>query len=654
MKVLITAVGGMTSREIIMALREWDNIEIYGVDTFEYAIGRCFVDRFAVVSESRSDKRQFVEQIAQCCVKWGINVVVPCSIEDNLALAKYRYIVKSRGVSVMVNAYSDLVLTYDKGMVYEMLSYHMREHAPKYCIVGTRVEFLKAIEQLGYPRKPLIIKPRYDRGGGVYRLDNSQDAFGQKFGMSVLLQFFTQSEVFDEEFIVMESLSEPFYSVYSLCDNGRNLISITHIREWDSISRRYRELAGYDATCEAIANRVIEHYHLGYTNNMEFATSEDGRIVLFDLKAHLGAFSGINKDIGLNFPLLAMKMALGGKVGVIDKNRFKTQRPLIRYFDQVRNGDNTQSNTKAATPITARKTTKCLKALRIMVECVGSLTSGYLIRAIQDAGHIAVGSDISAESYGASICDEFVYMPSVKDKELWEKIESILLEHRIDMVIPSFDEMLLGWAKRKGRYANLGVCVVVSPVESVVSCVDKYAMYEKCQILGIDTPKTRIYTRLGLIKPRYGRGGKGVVVGERQSGYITQEVIKGREWTVDCLFDNRGRVVYIIPRVRIGVRDGKSTGGEVVKHEKIESIVRKMADNLVFVGAINFQFIESEKRLVLLEINPRIAGGMALGIASSENWLGAIVDNFYYDEPLYAKHVRYGMKMYRGYDERYC
>lgn len=67
---------------------------------------------------------------------------------------------------------------------------------------------------------------------------------------------------------------------------------------------------------------------------MELATTDDGRIVLFDLNPRIGASSGIDKDIGFNFPLETLKLAFGDKIKV-DKSKFKTSNTFIRYFDQV-------------------------------------------------------------------------------------------------------------------------------------------------------------------------------------------------------------------------------------------------------------------------------------------------------------------------------
>ena len=81
-------------------------------------------------------------------------------------------------------------------------------------------------------------------------------------------------------------------------------------------------------------------------------------------------------------------------------------------------------------------------------------------------------------------------------------------------------------------------------------------------------------------------------------------------------------------------------------------LVKKMAKQIKLEGPINFQFIEEEDcSLYFLEVNPRIAGGMALGMAASENWINPIIDNFIQGNPIKPKPIKFNLKMMRYYAE---
>lgn len=340
LKVLMTTVGGLTSPDIIKAIREnrEREIELIGVDQFEFAIGRFFVDKFDTVPNSEENELEFINKIEHLVQKYNVDLIIPCGNEDNLALAKNKNAISTK---IMVSDFKDLIRAYDKGEVYQTLSRELPEFAPNFYIVNTYSTFVKAIREIGYPEKKVVIKPTFGRGGrGVYILNGNLDyksVFELKPTGEFPLEFFEKllfnKEKFDD-LIIMECLEAPFYSVYSLCKNGENLISMNHIREWGNASQTFRGLVYHDEYIEKFADKVIKLFNLSYTNNMELATNIDGRIVLFDLNPRIGASSGIDRHIGLNFPDLAINIALGIEVK-IDKGRFKNKKRFIRYFDEV-------------------------------------------------------------------------------------------------------------------------------------------------------------------------------------------------------------------------------------------------------------------------------------------------------------------------------
>jgi carbamoyl-phosphate synthase large subunit len=293
--------------------------------------------------------------------------------------------------------------------------------------------------------------------------------------------------------------------------------------------------------------------------------------------------------------------------------------------------------------------------LRILTEASGSMTSGYLIRAIQEAGHQCVASDVDEDCFGRYLADDFARMPRKDEPDIWRQIESILSDKRIDLVIPSFDETLLGWAERMDRFREQGVHVILSPLESIAICQDKWLTYHFFRDHAIPTPDTSLEQHFPLVKPRCGRGAAGVRIADEpvdMTEMISQELLEGVEYTVDVFCDRNSIPVYIVPRRRINVREGKSTEGIVEYHPEINFWVETICRKLSFTGPVNMQcFILLDGSIKFVEINPRIAGGMALGFAATENWIRLIVDNLIDGLPITPKPVVYGKRMKRYYAE---
>jgi biotin carboxylase len=241
----------------------------------------------------------------------------------------------------MVNDYECLARAFDKGRVYDLLKREVPEVAPGFQIVNNYPDFLKAMRDLGYPDQKVVVKPRFGRGGrGVYVLSGKfdyQTVFQSKPSIEFPLEFFReilQSKDKFDELIVMEYLDNPFYSVYSLSKEGENIISLTHIREWGNASQTFRGLVCYDKEIEAFAAKINKLLGLTFTTNLELATTKEGRIALFDLNPRIGASSGTDRFINLNFPYLALKVLLGEDVSV-NKNDFTTPGRFVRYFDEI-------------------------------------------------------------------------------------------------------------------------------------------------------------------------------------------------------------------------------------------------------------------------------------------------------------------------------
>ena len=292
---------------------------------------------------------------------------------------------------------------------------------------------------------------------------------------------------------------------------------------------------------------------------------------------------------------------------------------------------------------------------RVLTEATGSLTASYLIKSIQAAGHICVGSDIEAHCAGTELADDFVVMPSSANANLWQVVEKILIKKKIDVVIPSLDETLLGWAERKKHFSKLGVHVILSDPASIAICQDKWLTFQFFSENGIPTPITSLTQQHPVVKPRLGRGGAGVRITEEpveMNGLVSQELLVGVEYTIDVFCDRERRPSYIVPRRRMKVKDGKSTEGIVERHKGIESWVRIICERLPFVGPINIQcFLLPDGDIKFVEINPRIAGGMALGFAATENWVDLIVRNLIHGQPLSPGPVLDGLEMRRYYAE---
>lgn len=296
---------------------------------------------------------------------------------------------------------------------------------------------------------------------------------------------------------------------------------------------------------------------------------------------------------------------------------------------------------------------------KILIEASGSPVSSYMIKAIKEAGHIVVASDISDKCAAKVLADEFIIFPTKNDVNLWEKVDKLLVDNTVDIVIPSFDEMLLGWAERKDHFLQKGIDVLVSDVKTIKTFQDKWSTYEFFKANNIPCAESSLEPIYPFIKPRQGRGSVGIFIendpvlrAEKfNSSCISQKILTGIEYTIDCLFDASGNPIYIVPRKRLVVSNGKSTSGVVELNDVIHNGVLEIAKAINFIGPINIQcFIEGDE-INFVEVNPRIAGGMALGFAATENWIPLFIKIIAGETEFNNRTIKKHLKMYRTYQD---
>jgi carbamoyl-phosphate synthase large subunit len=297
--------------------------------------------------------------------------------------------------------------------------------------------------------------------------------------------------------------------------------------------------------------------------------------------------------------------------------------------------------------------------MRVLIEASGGVASGFMIHALQQAGHEVIASDINGENAGSLLADDYIQMPLASDGTLWSFVIDALGQKRVDAVIPSLDDMLLGWDAHRVQLEAMGIVLVLSPKETLVVCLDKWLTYQFFIQHDIPTPKTSLMPEYALFKPRQGRGAKGIIYAPNKAdrpidmfGLLSQQYLEGEEYTIDILCDNAGDPVYIVPRCRQLVINGKAINAQIIYDEAMIEWVKLICRKLHFVGAINIQcFKLADGRILFTEINPRLASGMALSFAASGNWLVMMIDHQLDQKPIAQQPIQWGMKMYRQYCE---
>lgn len=214
-----------------------------------------------------------------------------------------------------------------------------------------------------------------------------------------------------------------------------------------------------------------------------------------------------------------------------------------------------------------------------------------------------------------------------EDPDLYEDLIRVVSEKGIGIVVPFVDRAVEVASRLCGMMPT-----VWSPVSPVVLCstmFDKVAADGMFRSLSLPVPDIGDVDGCGfpmIAKPRCGSASKGIIIARNREdldrihdsgNYLIQEYIADRdEYSVDCYVTRQGQVLAAVPRLRIDVLGGEVTRTVTVDDPELLSLSAEVLSKTGLVGAVTLQFLRdrNDGRLLLMEVNPRLGGGVVCSV----------------------------------------
>ncbi len=251
------------------------------------------------------------------------------------------------------------------------------------------------------------------------------------------------------------------------------------------------------------------------------------------------------------------------------------------------------------------------------------------------------------------------------DTGIFDDLHNAVKEYDIDVMLPFVDGAVEIAAEYCNRYKDVWSPVVSSGKAEML--FDKVASAKLFETAGLSIPMTYKVgvTKYPLIaKPRRGSASKGIVVLSDESdlkllkgaedSYLLQEYITNRiEYTVDCYISQEGEILCISPRVRLEVVGGEVSKTATVSDDTLLTESKVVIERLGLRGAVTLQFLRDEdsNRLMLMEINPRLGGGVVCSIHAGADIPGMILDEAKGIKPRISENIKPGTLICRYFDE---
>ncbi len=282
--------------------------------------------------------------------------------------------------------------------------------------------------------------------------------------------------------------------------------------------------------------------------------------------------------------------------------------------------------------------------MTIIITAIGKRVE--LIKHLKTNGRV-VGVDSSELNAGRFFTDAFYMIPKASESGYIDSLLNVCKKEKADYIIPLHEAEFDILCDNRDRFTKVGTTLVLSDKAIIDICKDKKKTAQFFRKYNIEAPQTYDRDNVGnaeyplIIKPLDGMGSMGVFIAvdeedlkyaiKKTSNPIIQEKLEGTEFTMDVLCDVSGNIIYIVPRERLEVRDGEVNKSRVVLEKSIielsERVVKSLQQEGTVRGPLTLQcFKTSEGTLKMLEINPRLGGGVPLSFASGADYSKAFFE----------------------------
>lgn len=309
--------------------------------------------------------------------------------------------------------------------------------------------------------------------------------------------------------------------------------------------------------------------------------------------------------------------------------------------------------------------------MNILLTCAGR--RGYLVDYFREVVAPLGGKVFAANSteYAVAlhVADAGFILPPLISETYMDRLVELCVELQIDLIVPLFDQELLALAENRQRFLDQGIQVLVSDVEVIKRCNDKWLTYQYLTSHNLPTPATFLSIELALdavakgslsypliVKPRWGAGSNGIAeaVDEDElrvfyrklerigpdpawahhlplpsmasDTVLIQPKVTGAEYGLDVINDLSAQYVTTFVRHKLAMRSGETDIATMVDDPVLQRLGQSLGELVKHIANLDVDvFVDSSGQALILEMNARFGGGYPFAHMAGANLPAAIV-----------------------------
>lgn len=274
--------------------------------------------------------------------------------------------------------------------------------------------------------------------------------------------------------------------------------------------------------------------------------------------------------------------------------------------------------------------------MKVLVTSGRAPASLELIRLLSLGGHtvhVADSFDIHLSKRSKGVFKNHLVPPPRQETIAYgDALENIILEEKIDLVIPTFEESF--WVSKFKDRLEAHCSVFVDDLSKLRKLHNKSDFIKYCLELNIKAPSSKeVHSKQELdhvlkdfnnivLKPSFSRFGEEVLIQPSQKQIESIDFTKQRSWVVQEFLTGPQFCSYALCRdghvLASAIYPSEIKSNKVslnfrhIEHQAIHDWVKNFALKSNFTGQLSFDFIDSQQGLMPIECNPRMTSGLHL------------------------------------------
>jgi len=296
--VMFTCSGGGLSAELrkrVLGNSRY-NIKIIAVDSNDTESAKVFCNHFSIVP--KGNEKTYVRIIADLVLKYKVNMVIPCSDEEALSLAKNREEIENLNCILACTNYKTLKIIANKIDTYKFLEKH-NISTPKFYNVNSIDNLISKVNYFLNVNNEVVVKPAVGRGGrNVNIISNHKDTkyiYKKDFLDNYINHYKKLFPV-----IVMEKLVEPIYDVDILSSKGNLLRSVVRRRINPNMPNEGHIIENIKSL-HSLAKQLSYIFELSWLYDCDVMLNEKGYPMVLEINPRPSGSLAVSVASGINF-----------------------------------------------------------------------------------------------------------------------------------------------------------------------------------------------------------------------------------------------------------------------------------------------------------------------------------------------------------------